>query len=428
MSFVVKKSSPPMLVAPSKPTPSGDLPLTSTDKSCLFIPFTSFHVFEHRIHEPAETIRRSLSEALVHYYPVAGRFAIGGANGEGDVYISCTGEGVPFVSATASCTLKDVRLLHTPLVIPLAELAVRYAGGRCRVSDPLMTVQVTEFTCGGYVVAVTWNHGITDASGLAQLLEAVGEIASGRPSPSIVPVRYDASFPDIPQLLSAIRKRLQAGLAATKQVDFDPCDFTIPRSFVNRIKQEFRKQHTGGRPCTTFEAVTAAIWQCRTRAINTEPGPGVLTPLLFSANVRRFIGAKDGYYGNCLTMQLVTATSGNVANCAVVDLVRLIQDAKEWIPDCLAGVRKPEVDDDLIAALSGYNMLGVSSWGGTGLDAVDFGGGRPARVVPDVQQRAPACFPCLPCSRADDFGVNVVAFCVTEEHVEHFQAELARLR
>ncbi|TVU07297.1 hypothetical protein EJB05_47347, partial [Eragrostis curvula] len=431
MSSVVTRSSPPVLVVPSKPTPAGNLPLTSTDKSRLFFSFTSFHVFERQLHEPAETIRRALSEALVHYYPVAGRLAAGANSGDQDVHIACTGEGVAFVSATAICTLQEIRFLRTPLVISMDDLVVRY-GGPCEPSDPLVTMQVTEFTCGGYVVGVTWNHGIADAFGLAQFLQAVGEMARGLPSPSVVPVRYDDSFPDIPQLISAMVKRSPAGLEAfnsmTMRMSFAYCDVTIPWSFINRIKEEFRSRNGGRRAaCTSFEVVTAAIWQCRTRAINLEPDAP--TPIVFSANVRKFVGAKDGYYGNCVISQLVEATSGAVANGAIVDVVSLIKDAKESIPGTLAESREPEVDDELIDALFGYNTLVVTTWGGIGLDKVDFGSGTPARVVPNKEAPdAAICFPCTPCASSDDNGANVVGFCVTDEHVQEFNAELARLR
>ncbi|CAN6271011.1 unnamed protein product [Urochloa humidicola] len=431
MSFVVTKASPPALVLPSEPTPAGNLPLTSTDKSRLFVSFTSFMVFERPIHEPVETIRRALSDALVYYCPIAGRMATGAG---GDVHLACTGEGVAFASATAICTLHDIRFLHASspaTTLVRDELSLRYGGsGRCGMSDPLVMIQVTEFACGGYVVAATWNHGLADASGMAQFLRAVGELARGIPSPAVVPIRYDESFPDIPQLMPALLRRAPAGFES-QHVDYAYSDVSIPWSFINRVKAEFRRSHAGcDEPCTTFEAVTAAIWQCRTRAINANPD--ACTPLVFSANVRRHVGCKDGYYGNCVSSQLVAATSGAVANGAIVDVVRLIKDAKEKIPESL--VRKSagemELDDDgLVDALCGYNVLRVSCWGRIGLDAVDFGGGTPERVVPSMEQkRSPLCFPCLPCSMNDHGGANVVAFCVTDEHVEEFHAELARLR
>lgn len=227
--------------------------------------------------------------------------------------------------------------------------------------------------------------------------------------------------------MSAVLKQAPAGFEF-KHKDFAYSDVTVPWSFINRVKGEFRRSHAGGQPCTTFEVVTAAIWQCRTRAINASPD--VPVPLVFAANVRKHIGSKDGYYGNCVSTQLVQATSGTVANGSIVDVVRLIKDTKERITEYLRrNAPELELHAELIDAMFGYNMLNVSSWGGIGLDAVDFGGGRPARVVPNMERTlAPSCFPCLPCSRNDHGGANLVAFCVAEEHVQEFNAELERLR
>ncbi|KAF8747122.1 hypothetical protein HU200_013295 [Digitaria exilis] len=387
------RSSSPALVVPSDPTPAGEIRLTTTDKAWLFVSFTSLQVFARPIHQPAETIRRALSHALVHYYPIAGRVA-----GDGDdAKLVCNGKGVAFVSATASCSLQDAGLLDVPLEkeISLIDLTPTY-GSRCGLSDPLMMMQVTEFTCGGYVVGVAWNHGAIDGVGLAQFLTAVGEVTRGLPSPSIVPVRYDEFLPDIPQpLFAALRRPL------------GECNVA------------------GGRSCTVFEVVTAAIWRCRIRAINAEPGTPA--PLVFAANVRRHLGAKDGYYGNCFTSQLVTAASGAVATGAVSDVVKLISDAKERIPESLtsAGAEMATLD---VRALCGYNALFVSTWGGIGMDAVDFGGGPAARLVPKRERTVvPSCFPCLPGQGTERNGAHAVAFCVTQEHVEEFRAQLASL-
>ncbi|BAS99322.1 Os06g0699100 [Oryza sativa Japonica Group] len=208
--IVVSKSGPPVLVTPSsEPTPAAaTIRLTSADKSRLGLSFTAFLVFERRrrrsrVHRPAETVRRALSRALVHYYPLAGHVVAAGD--DDNVVLSCTGEGggLPFVAATASCTLEDVDDGDGDL--PLADLAIWYGGESCWMSDPLLMMQVTEFECGGFVVGVTWNHGVADTYGLAQFLRAVGELACGLPSPSVIPVRYRVgTFPSDTILLQSI--------------------------------------------------------------------------------------------------------------------------------------------------------------------------------------------------------------------------------
>jgi hypothetical protein len=427
MSFLVTKSSLPVLVGPSDPTPAGNLPLNSTDKSRLCFSFTSLHVFDRAIHEPSQTVRRALSRALVHYHPIAGRLAASAGGGDSGFQIACTGEGVVFVAATASCTLEDARFLHTPLAIPLADLAFRY-GGRCRLSDPLLMAQVTEFACGGYVLAVTWNHAVADGVGVAQFLQAVGELARGFPSPSVVPVRYDdGSLPEIPQLANTLAPRL----AGCEHVDFAYTDVTIPWSFINRVKAELLRQ--GQLSCSTFEVVAAAIWQCRTRAITKRAAynAGSPAPLVFTVNVRnRVVGAKDGYYGNCVTSQLITAASGAVADGNIVEVVKLVKRGKEMITSTLEG---PVVvpDEELVDALCGYGLLVLTSWGRIGMEDMDLGGGRPARVIANMETTMlPSSVMCPPCSTKDGScdGVNVIAFCIREEHADRFHEELARLR
>jgi hypothetical protein len=414
MNFLVTQSSPPVLVGPSEPTPTGNLPLTSSDMAVLHMPVSSLHVFDRPIHELAETIRRAMSHALVHYYPVAGRLAVSGP----DVQLACTGDGVEFVAATASCTLEDVRFLDAPLVAPLDALVLRF-GERARLPEcPLLMMQVTEFACGGYVVGVTWNHVIADAFGMAQFLGAVGELARGLSTPSVVPVRHDPSLPEIPQLLAALGPSLDL-----KPVEFAYTDVTIPWSFVNRIKAEFQGVDQW---CSTFEVVAAAIWQCRTRAINADPGSPA--PLIFTANMRKHAGAQDGFYGNCVALQMVVTTCGAVANGDTAEVVKLIKHGKGRIPDILGNYEPVVFSEELVGALNGYTPLFMTSWGGIGLEGVDFGGGRPARVMANKEMtRTPGCVPCLPCSRKDGDGVNVLAFCVREEHADGFHAALARL-
>ncbi|KAF8736408.1 hypothetical protein HU200_014342 [Digitaria exilis] len=314
------------LVVPRIPTPTVVLPLTSTDKSRLFL--------------------HALSRALVYYYHIAGRLCVGAGDQQDHLMVSCTGEGVLFIAAFARCSLREIGMLDVPFKAKhLSALAPRY-GDRRRLDDPLLMMQVTEFSCGGYLVAVTWNHAIADGFGMAQFLRAVGEFARGLPAPSILPVRYDQTLRDIPQPPFASPQR--------PHIDLATCDITVPWSFVTHVKAEWRRRQARDSACTVFEAVAAAG---RARHPNL---PRVLSP------------------------------------------------------------GKKLDDEALIDTLRGYNALYVSSWGGLGMDGVDFGSGVPVRVVPAPEKMvAPLCVACLPCTSVDD-GVSA-------EHVVEFEAELARL-
>jgi hypothetical protein len=82
---------------------------------------------------------------------------------------------------------------------------------------------------------------------------------------------------------------------------------------TNRIKDSFR----GCRDtCTMFKAVSAMLPQCRTRAVISDDPEGPMT-LLFSSNLHKIVGAKEGYDGNYLAAEIVEARSSVLASADI---------------------------------------------------------------------------------------------------------------
>ncbi|TVU18615.1 hypothetical protein EJB05_34722, partial [Eragrostis curvula] len=432
------------MVKPWQPVATDSaIKLSLLDQVHLNIPVTMLLVFEHPINKaPAETIQRALSQSLVHYYPISGRIPAGADE------IHCTGEGVVFVAASADCSLEKSKLLlleqpsaSSPAGATsralLDDLAVYYDDGGC-AGGPLMLVQVTEFSCGGFVVGVTWNHGVGDTAGIAQFLQAVGEMARGMSSPSVIPNRNwdDSLVPSLsPSVVAAIQQKQQQ--QQQQSMAYEPqwgelvfLDVTIRSSLINRIKTEYDLVHRSygqSSPCSTFEAVVAVLWRCRTRAIMS-PSSSLSSPavLSFAVNIRKYVGAEEGYYGNGIaaTGQKVVSTVGAVANGNIVDIVKAIKDAKAGIPDML----KSSNSSSKQQLVDRYTMLAVSSWGNLGLDKPDFGSGVPRRVIFHKKPLAsphPFGMMCLPWKGIA--GASVMSLYVKKEHADAFLAELASL-
>jgi hypothetical protein len=313
-----------------------------------------------------------------------------------------------FVGASASCAIDDVSSTQ------LTDLLTQYPDEfRCRHADALLLIQVTVFSCGRFAVGVAWNHALADAAGMGQFLQAVGELARGVSPPSVVPVRSD----DL--VLAAHRRGLGANSISNVEItkDLALLDLTIPWSLINRVKAEVSSLL--GEPCTVFEAVVAVVWRCRTRAvISDEPRS---TCLVFVSNVRRLLGAAGGYYGNCCIGDSVQATGDQVANGDTKDVVKLIKVLKDKIQNL---VTNDHVVNQQQQQQLGYNTLTLSSWRNLGLEAADFGGGTPARVLWYAGMvYVPFCVLCPPSKGMD--GVNVLARIVKKEHVSGFMHELA---
>ncbi|KAJ1269883.1 hypothetical protein BS78_06G012300 [Paspalum vaginatum] len=404
----------PVVVVPTEsgqtttPPAGHTVALSSFDLCMLPFPMKLVLAFDRPVHEPVETIKRALSRALDHYQPVAGRL-----DGEGG--IACTGEGVAFVAASASCALEEAMA-----TLQQMDLTVRLPGVFCLDADPLLLVQVTVFSCGGFVVGVTWNHLLADGTGIGQFLGAVGELARGVSPPSVAPVRHwDDALRALPPTSVAAQRSTFDNNGPRYLVRHD---VAVPLSLVSRIK--------GESGCTAFEAVAAVIWRCRTRAVaSPDDSPA---PLCFPCNVRALVGAGAGYYGNCVVGQVVPATSGAVASSSVADLALLIRRAKENVPDLLSGSGSdgeaaPPDDGGAQsgaqeAPLQWYDGIGVISWVNLGFDAADFGGGGAARVMwHEDRTLLPGCMVCPPC-RGDAF--NVSSLCVKPEHADAFLREL----
>uniref|UniRef100_A0ACD5ZHQ9 Uncharacterized protein n=1 Tax=Avena sativa TaxID=4498 RepID=A0ACD5ZHQ9_AVESA len=440
MSGMLVRKSSPVLVRPPSPPPAttttagGDaIELSACDKAFVGIPNTALLVFTKPIHDPAERIKRALAHALVHYRPLAGRLLrpadadadddAGSEDEADDYYIACTGEGVSFVAATTASSIDDVRFFNRSIDTSdsssstrlfLDDLAVYYptADG----DRPLVLLQVTDFSCGGFVLGVTWNHAAADGAGMGQFINAVANLAVGLPSPSVLPVMRQGAVVVHPAPSPSLLDIDRHFRSFHPPPDMAFLDIVVPSSTVGRVRRRSAGQ---GRTATMFEAVTAVLWQCRTRAVmSVKPDPGAPTVLCFSADLRRHAGAKlDGYYGNFVTLQRAVSTSGEVAGGDIVEVVKMIQHAKDRIQIPAAMSEKKQKQEDL------DRLFLVTYWRNLGFDQVDFGGGKPARVLSCM--RGPVGPPVnIITGNGDDGSCNVLSRCL-KEHAQPFLHQLA---
>ncbi|CAM0150235.1 unnamed protein product [Urochloa decumbens] len=339
---------------------------------------------QHAADNPAGVIRRALGEALVPYYPLAGRLR---EVDERKLVVVCTGEGVLFVEADADVRLAELEAAADGLAPPFPcvdQLLPDVEGFGGVLNCPLLLIQVTRLLCGGFVSALWFNHTICDAIGINQFLSAVAELARGLtaaptvtppwsrelleardpPRPSFPHPEFDAVPPPPPPLGDMVTRT-----------------FTFGLSEVNAIR-------TKGLPpslrdtATTFEVLTAALWRARTAALELSPEEDVR--LVFICNVRGLpeLGLPAGYYGNAVVSAAVLATSGGLLACSLGDAVELVHKAKATVTaeyvrssvDMLALRGRPRV------AMS--NMFIVSDNRRTGFYGVDFGWGVPVFAGP----------------------------------------------
>lgn len=142
-NFQVWKSKPE-LVGPAKPTPHELKQLSDIDEH-LTPRFQTLVVNFYRCNplmtgrDPAKIVKEALAQALVWYYPLAGRLR---EMADGKLVVDCTGEGVLFIEADADATLDHFANPFRPPFPYMDELLYDVPGSQGILDSPLLLFQV----------------------------------------------------------------------------------------------------------------------------------------------------------------------------------------------------------------------------------------------------------------------------------------------
>ncbi|CAN6342598.1 unnamed protein product [Urochloa humidicola] len=184
VSFSVRRGER-QLVAPARPTPYEFKMLSDIDDQDV-IRFYRSGTFFYRSNaskaglDPVKVIKSALAEALVHFYPLAGRLRE--LQPTRKLVVECTSEGVVFVEADADVRMDDLGDSLAPPVPCYDKLLCEPESPTAVVVDrPLLHVQVTRLRCGGFIFGLQICHCMADGTGIVQFLTALTEFARGVP-------------------------------------------------------------------------------------------------------------------------------------------------------------------------------------------------------------------------------------------------------
>ena len=142
IAFAVRRRDPE-LVGPARKTPRETKRLSDIEDQVglrWHVPFVLFYRGRGRGGDPAAAVRRALGEALVPYYPLAGRLRE--VDGQ-KLVVDCTGEGVLFVEADADVRLAELEAAGlTPPFPCMDQLLFDIKGSGSVLNCPLLLIQV----------------------------------------------------------------------------------------------------------------------------------------------------------------------------------------------------------------------------------------------------------------------------------------------
>ncbi|KAF7111872.1 hypothetical protein CFC21_111827 [Triticum aestivum] len=313
--------------------PRRRIPLTTWD-----VPMLSANYIQkgHLFHKPTGTLlptaahvvdhlAAALADALVHYYPVAGRFVTDQHYGDGEqgdvvvgcsVSIDCDGQGVQVVHAVADdgVTMADVVPpdVDVPPVLQsffLLDGAINYDGR----NHPLLAVQVTDLADGVFV-GFSYNHALSDGTAFWGFINAWAEIARARllGSPREQPLRrplLDRWSPDggaaAPVVLpctelSDLIERTPQTLLRERMLHFSSESLA---ALKERARQELLAtgDAQGAAALTRFQALTSLLWRCITRARRLSPEKETTCRVAINNRGRLRPQLPAEYFGNAIS-------------------------------------------------------------------------------------------------------------------------------
>nr|POE71800.1 methanol o-anthraniloyltransferase [Quercus suber] len=360
----------PELIVPAERTPYELKQLSDIDdqEGLRFqLPFIMFYsnsnpLMVHK--DPTKVIKAALAKALVYYYPFAGRLREG-CNRK--LMVDCTGEGILFVEADADITLEQLGDTIQPPCPYIDELLRDVPGSNGILGCPLLLIQVTLLTCGGFIFAVRLNHTISDSLGLVQFLNTIAEMARGSCVPS--------------------------------------------------------KQPT----CSTFEILTAFLWKCRTIALEFDPNDVVRLSCFINlrGKQRMKLQVPNGYYGNAFAFPTVISKAELLRKNPLGYALELVKKTKaEMSEEYIRSLADLMVIKGRPPCITAGNFL-VADTTQVGLSGIDFGWGKPVYGGPSGAIPFVSFYATFKNNKGED-GV-VVPIWLPLPAMERFQLELLKI-
>uniref|UniRef100_A0ACD5VWQ5 Uncharacterized protein n=1 Tax=Avena sativa TaxID=4498 RepID=A0ACD5VWQ5_AVESA len=377
----VRRSEPVLVYAAAATADDEYYYLSNLDQNVAVL-MKTVHVFSPSSERPASddeatVIMDALGRVLVHYYPFEGSLVVNADDGRLSVHNDR--HGVPFVVADADCVLKEIGdVVSAP--DPAVQAQLVFVHSDLEENAPLLTVQLTRFRCGGFVLGLAMNHCLADGIAAAEFLRSWAETARGVPlstppfanrtvlrartSPTVAfPHEEFAEMEDV------------SGLADLRDEPRVHRAFTIDGARLARLKRQ-----TAAR--STFVALTAFVWRATARAMRMRPEQR--SRLMFAVDVRRRVDPPlpRGFYGNAVVFACCVSAAGDLHAGPVSEAARSVQDAIGRTDDAFV---RSAIDHIEVARARAPSMAAttlVTAWNRLGFHAADFGWGEATQSGP----------------------------------------------
>ncbi|CAM8916963.1 unnamed protein product [Rhodiola kirilowii] len=433
----------PHIVKPASPTWTGRLSLSEWDMigTITHIPTIYFYqpTGDLSFKATAAQLKDSLSQALVYFYPIAGRLNwVGG----GRLELDCNAMGVHFFEGETEATFEDLGPDFSPR--PEFEVLIPTVDYAKPIQElPLFVAQLTKFKCGGISLSLTISHAVVDGPSALHFISVWARLSRGESlgsppfldrkllrageSPTTTPVFNHSEFEHPPLLV---------GQSDNVEERKKKTTVTMLRLSKSQVEQLKRKANEGRdishRPYTRYETVAGHIWRTACKARKHRPDQPTALGVCVDSRKRMQPPLPDHYFGNATLDVIATSHSGKLVSRPPQYAASRIREAVDRVDDMyvrsaiehLKNQKDLTKFQDLHALGStqgpfyGNPNLGVVSWLTLPIYAFDFGWGKEIYMGPGTHDFDGDSL-ILPGPEGD--GSVVVALCLQVEFMEDFK-------
>ncbi|KAJ8438136.1 hypothetical protein Cgig2_033015 [Carnegiea gigantea] len=356
------------IVRPAKETPKGSLwlsgldivirePYTHTPSVFIYCPKQDYdnpsNFFDFSI------MKDALSQALVYFYPIAGRLRKN--ENTGRLEIDCNGEGALFIEAETQLSLDDFGEYFTPnaefreVVIPPCD----YSGG-----------------CGGVTIGLAQNHQVGDGSSFIHFLVSWGRLVQGLDL-AVLP-HIERSNHLAPRDVSKLNTLIETATTASA------ANFTKDQLSALRLKA--CSGEGANYMLTTYAILAGHVWSCSFKARGLSDDQDVKVYIPTDGRLR--FNLPQGYFGNGIFSTACVAKAGYAAwkplwyaASKIREAVRRMND-EEYLRSAIDYLES-EADPTAVvrgAPVSVCPNVSINSWAKLPDYQADFGCGQPMFV------------------------------------------------
>jgi hypothetical protein len=263
-----------------------------------------------------DRLKNSLSLALVHFYPLAGRLVTQQNENPPSclIFVDCDNSpGAKFIHAALAMTISDIL---SPIDVPSVvqsffdhDRALNYDGH----TMPLLSIQVTELE-DGIFIGCSMNHSIADGTSYWNFFNSWSEIfkAQGNDISIARPPIHKRWFPDgYGPIINLPFTHQDEIISRFEAPELRERVFHFSSESIAKLKAKANEEYKTNK-ISSFQSLSALLWRCITRARRLPLDQITSCKLATDNRSRMDPQLSQDYFGNSVHVVAGVATAGEL--------------------------------------------------------------------------------------------------------------------